>query len=69
MEILSDYSWQSSEGHLFGVFLFARSGSLAGLEVWSIDGAANPEALPQVQDLTAREFETRNGERGSNHRK
>jgi hypothetical protein len=46
MTVLSDYQWQDPEGRLFGVFLFSKSGHLAGLDVWSIDGLATPVALP-----------------------
>jgi hypothetical protein len=41
-----------SEGRLFGVFVFSKSGYLAGLEVWSIDGLATPIALPEPSWLT-----------------
>ena len=48
LEILSDYRWQDEHGHLFGVFLFAKSGRLAGLELYSIDGLATPTSLPDT---------------------
>jgi len=51
MEVLSDYQWLGPHGELFGVFVFARQGILAGLELWSIDGAATPSRLPQVSEL------------------
>ena len=40
MHILADYQWQAANGAHFGVFVFARAGLLAGLEVWSVDGLA-----------------------------
>lgn len=46
MTVISDHQWQDPEGRLFGVFLFAKGGHLAGLDVWSIDGLATPVALP-----------------------
>jgi len=51
LEILSDHKWQDGEGHLFGVFVFAKDGQLAGLEVWSIDGEATPTVLPDATVL------------------
>ena len=46
LDVLSDYQWEDDDGHLFGVFVFAKRGILAGLEVWSIDGQAIPTSLP-----------------------
>src|SRR5436853_5993416 len=37
MEVLSDYQWEDQTG-LFAVFIFARGGVLAGLDVYSVDG-------------------------------
>jgi hypothetical protein len=51
INILADYLWQSGAGHLFGVFVFARAGLLAGLEVWSVDGLAEARSLPLVEQL------------------
>jgi hypothetical protein len=51
LEILSDHRWEDPAGHLFGVFAFAKEGSLAGLEVWSIDGKATPTVLPDPSVL------------------
>ena len=48
LEILSDYHWEDEQGRLFGVFVFARGGVLARLEVWSIDGEA-PGSLPDPE--------------------
>ena len=51
IKVLSDYEWLDSDGHLFGVFVFARSGLLAGLEIWSQDLLATANTLPQVEQL------------------
>ena len=51
MEIPSDYHWRSKGGYLFGVFVFAREGVLAGLELWSIDGQSTASALPDLEQL------------------
>ncbi len=51
MEVLSDYEWRGPGGELFGVFVFACDGVLAGLEVWSIDGLLTPKLLPNISDL------------------
>ena len=51
ISILADYEYRSSEGHLFGVFVFERAGLLAGLEVWSQDGLSTPTTLPQSEQL------------------
>lgn len=51
LHVLSDYQWISAEGHLFGVFVFAKGELLSGLEVWSIDGMATPTVLPSVENL------------------
>ena len=56
MDILSDYSWRDSAGHLFGAFVFARGRRLAGLELWSIDGQATAKHLPQTRELTPLEI-------------
>ncbi len=51
MQILSDYEWQTADGGLFGVFVFACGGVLAGLEAWSIDGSRPASVLPAIEDL------------------
>ena len=45
LEVLSDYQWRDGDGRLFGAFVFAKQGTLAGLEVYSIDGLATPTQL------------------------
>jgi hypothetical protein len=51
MTILADYQWQNDAGQLFGAFVFAQDGLLAGLDLWSIDGQAIPTGLPQIERL------------------
>lgn len=50
-EILSDYQWVDRGDARFGVFVYARAGLLAGLEVWSIDGREMPSHLPDTTEL------------------
>ena len=51
MQILSDYEWRGKDGYLYGAFVFAQDGLLAGLDLWSIDGQATATSLPSEQDL------------------
>jgi hypothetical protein len=51
LEVPMDYQWENGHGNLFGVFVFAKRGRLAGLEVWSIDGRATPDSLPDIAVL------------------
>jgi hypothetical protein len=51
MSILSDYEWIDADGRLFGVFVFSRCDLLAGLEVWSQDGVATADYLPDIGQL------------------
>ena len=51
MHVLSDYQWRNTEGHLCGAFVFAQSGLLAGLDLWSIDGQSIPDAMPPIESL------------------
>ncbi len=46
MQILADFVF----GDLGGCFVFAVGGVLAGLEVWSVNGAT-ATALPRLEDL------------------
>ena len=48
---LSDHHWRDESGHLHGVFVWAHGGVLAGLEVWSIDGASTATVLPMPSQL------------------
>ena len=52
MDILADYVWEDGEGHKFGAFVFARGGLLAGLDLYSVDGAVRPSWLPKPEQLT-----------------
>jgi hypothetical protein len=51
IHVLSDYYWDDSAGHGYGVFVFARGGLLAGLEVWWVDGFGDECKLPAIEDL------------------
>ena len=51
VQVLSDYEWVEADGSLFGVFVFARGGRLAGLEVWSVDGRSTASSLPAIDQL------------------
>jgi hypothetical protein len=51
MQVLADYVWQTADGAHCGVFVFARGGQLAGLEVWSVDGMEAVSSLPAVEQL------------------
>lgn len=51
MDILSDYLWRDEQGHLFGAYVFAHEGLLAGLDLWSVDGQAMGERLPEIHEL------------------
>jgi hypothetical protein len=61
MDILSDYVWQDSERHKFGAFVFARGGLLAGLDVYSVDGAVTPTWLPKPSQLRPLPFANTRG--------
>jgi hypothetical protein len=51
MQVLSDYVWLTAGGAQCGIFVFARGGQLAGLEVWSVDGLESVLSLPPVEQL------------------
>ena len=51
MDLIADYAWKTKAGNLCGAYLFTRRGRLAGLDLWSIDGAETPSALPEIQAL------------------
>ena len=40
-----------AEWSMFGVFVFAQSGILAGLDLWSVDGLESVVDLPNVEQL------------------
>jgi len=60
MNILADYQWRDADGHVGGVFVFAKNAVLAGLEVWSIDGIAAIDRLPKQESLEPLDGSTRN---------
>ena len=49
MTIVADFGLEGPEGPRGGVFLFARGGRLAGLEVWSV--GAPIAALPEPESF------------------
>lgn len=49
--ILSDYEWTDTDGRMFGTFVFSRCELLAGLEIWSQDGLATADYLPDISQL------------------
>jgi hypothetical protein len=49
--VTPDFFWTEPGGGLCGVLVFAKGGTLAGLEVWSVDGEATPTALPALDQL------------------
>ena len=51
MNVLSDYYWEDSAGHAFGVFAYACGELLSGLEVWSADGLGENCKLPLIEEL------------------
>ncbi len=51
MQVLGDFQWKNSAGHLFGAFVFEQDGLLAGLDLWSVDGLEIPRALPDPAQL------------------
>ena len=57
MDILADYEWRGPAGELFGVFAYAQTDLLGGIEVWSIDGEATPTRLPDTSELTPLEIQ------------
>lgn len=59
MDIIADFDWYDADGHRFGAFLFARDGLLAGLDIYSIDGAVTPTWLPKPEQLCILPLATR----------
>ena len=52
MDLIADYAWKTKGGNLCGAYLFTRRGHLAGLDLWSIDGAETPATLPAPEELS-----------------
>jgi hypothetical protein len=55
MKVIADFAWDR-DGQQFGIFVFEHGGFLAGLEVWSIDGQADPSTLPRPDQLQPLKF-------------
>jgi hypothetical protein len=51
MQVVADFAWKTDTGHLCGAYLFTRGERLAGLDLWSIDGAETPIAPPAIERL------------------
>ena len=51
MEVVSDYCWFTERGNLCGAYIFLHAGRLAGIDVWSIDGAETPREVPDPELL------------------
>lgn len=51
MTVYAEHEWRDADGRLCGIFVFAKGGWLAGLEVWSPDGTAPPGDLPDSYAL------------------
>jgi hypothetical protein len=51
LDVLSDYYWHDGEGHALGVFVFACEETLAGLELYSMDGLSSAGVLPRHEQL------------------
>src|SRR5688572_14586152 len=49
MELVADVAWKTKAQHLCGAYLFTRRDRLSGLDLWSIDGAEIPSALPNEE--------------------
>ncbi len=53
MDILVERRWRDKTGHLYGVFIFSKANTLAGIDVYSVDGLAIPQTLPTPQELAS----------------
>lgn len=51
MHIIADYYWADENNYLGDIFLYATSGQLAGLEVYSMDGICDATTLPELESL------------------
>ena len=49
--VIADYLYHSEQKFQMGCFLFMSNGHIAGLEVWSVDGAETPSRLPLPVEL------------------
>lgn len=53
LEVLADYTWRDTEGREAGIFVFARGGQLAGLEVYTLHPDAAIDRLPPTDALVS----------------
>lgn len=51
LKIISDHWWADDQAHVGGIFLFAMSGQIAGIEVYSMDGICDVSTLPDLDRL------------------
>jgi hypothetical protein len=51
LQVLADYEWRDAEGRQAGIFVFARAGQLAGLEVYTLHPDASIDVLPAPEAL------------------
>lgn len=51
--VTPDHLWREPNGGLCSVFVFAKRGTLAALEVYSVDGEATPAVLPCIEQLAS----------------
>jgi len=56
MKILGDFKFTHRAGGQIGVFAFAVNDSLAGLELWSIDGVNDGDEIPDPDQLEPLHF-------------
>ena len=49
--VIADYLYRSEHENQMGCFLFLANGHIAGVEVWSVDGAETPIRLPAPSEL------------------
>jgi hypothetical protein len=51
MKVVSDQDWVGPDGSQCGIFLFDHFGTLAGIDVHSVDGRVVPDRLPSIGEL------------------
>lgn len=51
LRVLADYVWRDGEGREAGIFVFARAGRRAGLEVYTLHPDADISRLPPSDAL------------------
>lgn len=50
-KVSPDFFWDDAEGGLCSIHVYARHGTLAGLDTTSVDGACTPVSLPDIRQL------------------